>query len=66
MIQTVSKITGYEEEFKAVFGEGPITIDQVADAIATFERTVVTTDSRFDRYVRGDHQALTSLEKQGL
>jgi len=44
MIQTVSKIAGYEEEFRAVFGEGPITVDQVADAIAAFERTVVTTD----------------------
>jgi cytochrome c peroxidase len=66
MIQTVSKIAGYEEEFKAVFGEGPITVDQVADAIAAFERTVVTTDSRFDRYARGAHDALTPLEKQGL
>jgi len=66
MIQTVSKIAGYEEEFRAVFGEGPITVDQVADAIAAFERTVVTTDSRFDRYVRGDHDALSPLEKQGL
>jgi cytochrome c peroxidase len=66
MIQTVDRITGYIEEFRAVFGEGPITVDQVADAIAAFERTVVTTDSRFDRYARGDHQALTPLEKQGL
>jgi cytochrome c peroxidase len=66
MIQTVSKITGYEEEFKAVFGEGPITVEQVADAIAAFERTVVTTDSLFDRYVRGDDQALSRLEKEGL
>ena len=66
MIQTVSGISAYQEEFKAVFGEGPITVDQVAEAIAAFERTVVTTDSRFDRYVRGDHGALTALEKQGL
>jgi len=66
MIQTVSGISGYEDEFKAVFGEGPITVDQVADAIAAFERTVVTTDSRFDRYARGDQNALTRLEKQGL
>ncbi len=28
-----------------------MTVQQVADAIAAFERTVVTTDSRFDRYV---------------
>jgi cytochrome c peroxidase len=66
MIQTVDGITGYIEEFREVFGEGPITVDQVADAIAAFERTVVTTDSKFDRYARGDHQALTPLEKQGL
>jgi len=66
MIRTVADIPGYVEEFKRVFGEGPITVQQVADAIAAFERTVVTTDSRFDRYVRGDHAALTRLEKQGL
>jgi cytochrome c peroxidase len=66
MIQTVDGITGYIEEFREVFGEGPITVDQVADAIAAFERTVVTTDSKFDRYARGDHQAMTPLEKQGL
>jgi len=66
MIQTVDRIAGYIEEFRAVFGEGPITVDQVAEAIAAFERTVVTTDSKFDRYARGDHQALTPLEKQGL
>ena len=66
MIQTVSTISAYEREFRAVFGEGPITVDQVAEAIACFERTVVTTDSRFDRYVRGDHNALTKLEKEGL
>jgi cytochrome c peroxidase len=66
MIQTIDKLLGYVEEFREVFGEGPITVDQVADAIAAFERTVVTTDSKFDRYARGDHQALTLLEKQGL
>ena len=66
MIQTLSRIGAYQAEFKVVFGEGPMTVQQVADAIAAFERTVVTTDSRFDRYMRGDHDALTCLEKQGL
>ncbi len=66
MIQTIDKLLGYVEEFREVFGKGPITVDQVADAIAAFERTVVTTDSKFDRYARGDHQALTLLERQGL
>jgi cytochrome c peroxidase len=66
MIQTIDAISGYIEEFREVFGEGPITVDQVADAIAAFERTVVTTDSKFDRYARGDHRALTPLERKGL
>jgi cytochrome c peroxidase len=66
MIRTVADIPGYVEEFRRVFGQGPITVQQVADAIAAFERTVVTTDSKFDRYARGDHAALTKLEKQGL
>ncbi|MBP1667839.1 MAG: Cytochrome-c peroxidase [Bacteroidetes bacterium] len=66
MIRTVEDIPGYVEEFKKVFGTSTITIDMVADAIAAFERTVVTTDSPFDRYVRGDEEALTRMEKKGL
>jgi cytochrome c peroxidase len=66
MIRTVADIPGYVEQFKLVFGTGPVTVQQVADAIASFERTVVTTDSKFDRYARGDHAAMNRLEKQGL
>jgi cytochrome c peroxidase len=66
MIRTLDTIPGYVEAFMRVFGEGPMTVQQVADAIAAFERTVVTTDSRFDRYVRGDHRALTAQERRGL
>jgi cytochrome c peroxidase len=66
MIKTVENIPGYVDEFKQVYGTGTITVDMVADAIAAFERTVVTTDSRFDRFVNGDDQSLTKLEKQGL
>lgn len=66
MIRTVTDIPGYVEEFTAVFGTSTVTLDHVAQAIAAFERTVVTTDSPFDRHVRGDETALTALEKQGL
>lgn len=66
MLKTVNFISGYQDEFKHVFGTSPITIDQVAQAIAAYERTVVTTDSPFDRFVRGDEKSLTDLEKQGL
>jgi len=66
MIRTVEDIPGYVEEFKTVFGTGPITIDQVAQAIAAFERTIVTTDSPFDRFALGDEASLTKLERRGL
>ncbi|MCX5868389.1 MAG: cytochrome-c peroxidase [Proteobacteria bacterium] len=65
-LKTLNSIPGYVDSFKQVFGSTPITIDQVAQAIAAFERTVVTTDSLFDRYVRGDEKSLTAQEKMGL
>jgi len=66
MIRTVSGISGYVAEFEKAFGSPEITVDRVAQAIAAFERTVVTTDSPFDRFVRGDLGALTPEEKKGL
>jgi cytochrome c peroxidase len=66
MIKSVSDIPGYVEEFKAVFGTTPITIDQVAQAIGSYERTIVTTDSPFDRFVSGDEASLTPIERKGL
>jgi len=66
MLRTVNDIPGYVEAFRKVFGVTPITIDMVAQAIAAYERTIVTTDSPFDRFVRGDNTALTAQEKRGL
>jgi cytochrome c peroxidase len=66
MLRNVQDIPGYVAEFEKVFGTSTVTVDMVAQAIAAFERTVVTTDSPFDRYVKGDDQALTALEKKGL
>lgn len=65
-VKTLNSIPGYVEEFKKVFGTTPITIQQVVQAIAAFERTVVTTDSLFDRYIKGDRNAMTPLEKEGM
>jgi cytochrome c peroxidase len=66
MIRTLEDLPDYVEEFRAVFGTTPITLDQVAQVIASFERTVVTTDSPFDRFARGDAASLTKLERRGL
>jgi cytochrome c peroxidase len=50
-------------DFKATYPDG-LTSKNITDAIATYERSLVT-PSRFDRYLRGDHQAITSEERKG-
>lgn len=57
----------YREAFARVFGEGlPITIDRIAQAIAAYERTLITNDSPYDRFVRGDLDALTPAQLRGM
>lgn len=65
MIAEVTGISFYNEKFKEVFG-GPPTMKTVGMAIASFERTIVTGESRFDRYAKGEKKALTDQEKRGL
>jgi cytochrome c peroxidase len=52
-------------EFKQVFGKDKITIDEVTQAIAEFEKTLVTPNSRFDQWLLGDKDALTAKELAG-
>ncbi len=57
---------GYASAFKAIYTDAqPLSYNNVADAIAAYERTLVTED-RFDHFLAGDNQALTSIEQQGL
>jgi len=55
----------YRDSFRVVFGEGP-SRENIAKALAAFERTLITRNSRFDRYAAGDKLALTVQEKNGL
>ncbi|MEH6652350.1 MAG: cytochrome-c peroxidase [Motiliproteus sp.] len=54
----------YPEIFDISYPDG-ITADNIVDAIVTFERSLVTPDGRFDRYLRGDTTALNSDEIEG-
>ncbi|WP_338846844.1 cytochrome c peroxidase [Massilia sp. W12] len=53
----------YRSSFSSLYKEG-MTERTVSDAIATFERSLIT-PSRFDRYLRGDNSAITADEKKG-
>lgn len=52
------------QQFSAVFKDG-ITADNIREALAAFQKTLILTDSPFDRWLSGDHSALSSQEKQG-
>jgi len=67
VLATMQGISGYADLFDKAFpGEHrPMTLKNVGEAIAAFERGLGT-ESRWDRYVRGESGALTAAEKHGL
>ena len=65
LVSVLEQIPDYRERFDQVFG-GPVSFQHITAAIAAFERTLVTPNSAFDRYARGDKQALTEPQKRGL
>lgn len=64
-VEVLQSIPGYVAEFKKVFGTETVTIDEVTKAIAAFEETLVTPNSRFDKWLKGDKKALTPAEQAG-
>lgn len=65
VVARVRAIPEYEERFRDVFGT-TATVDSIAKAIATFERTLVSGNSRYDRFGAGDSGALSAAEQRGL
>ncbi len=64
-IDVLQSMPGYVTEFKQVFGTDKIDIDQVTQAIAEFEKTLVTPNSRFDQWLLGNKNAITDTELAG-
>ncbi len=64
-VDVLQSIPGYVVEYQQVFGTDKIDIDGVTKAIATFEETLVTPNSRFDQWLLGDDNALSSAELEG-
>ena len=61
----LQSIPGYVDEFKRVYGKDKIDIDMITDSIAEFEKTLVTPNARFDKWLAGDDKALTEKELAG-
>jgi len=69
LVRELKAIPEYRRLFDRAFGGqngSAITFGNIAKAIAAFERTLVSFNSRFDRYAAGDGNALTPQEKRGL
>ena len=64
-VSVLNSMPAYKAEFKKVFKKDTATIDMVTDAIAAFEETLVTPDSRFDKWLKGDKKSLTRNELEG-
>ena len=62
----VRAITGYPPLFRRAFGDERIEFRRIAEALAAYERTVVSGDSPYDRYLAGDATALSDAQQRGL
>jgi len=68
LIPKLNKIKGYQKLFKVAYpkSNGVITKEYLAKAIASFERTVVSTIAPFDKYAMGDKNAISKTAKKGF
>lgn len=68
VVATLSSMPDYRALFQDAFPEeeDPLTFDTVILALETFLATLITPDSRFDQYLRGDRDALDQVELEGL
>lgn len=66
VISRVKQIPGYVEDFKKAFGGADsVNIDNLAKAIAAYERTLITPGSAFDRYLQGNKKAISAKAEKG-
>lgn len=65
VVARVSAIPEYQQTFQRVFGSAGITIETIAKAIAAYERTQLSGNSQFDRFITGDEAAITEAQKRG-
>jgi cytochrome c peroxidase len=65
VVPKIGKIKGYQEQFQKVFGTG-VSLQSIAEAIASYERTIISTNSIFDKFVLGDPKAMGEDAQRGM
>ncbi len=67
VVARLKQIDGYQELFTKAFGsKDALNIENVAKAIAAYERTLITPNSPFDRWAKGDDHAISASAKRGF
>ena len=66
VVKRLRGVPGYVQRFEKVFGTKEFTIDDVAKAVATFERTVYSGNAPYDRYNAGEKKAMTAAQIRGM
>ncbi len=65
VVKKLSQIKGYQDQFQATFGTG-VSIQGIGEAIAAYERTVISTNSAFDKFVLDDASAMDQSAQRGM
>lgn len=65
VVAKLNRIKGYQQQFRTVFGT-EVNLQGIAEAIAAYERTVISTNSAFDKYVLGDSNAMDESAIRGM
>ena len=66
LTRRLQEVPGYRRLFRRAFGTDAITPERVGQAVATFERTLVSNKAPFDRWVEGDEGAIDAAAKRGF
>ncbi len=65
-VSNIQNVDGYAPLFEAAFDSPTVTMDRITKAIATFERTITSRRSKFDRFINGEKDLFTDRELRGM
>ncbi len=66
LVQRLGEIKGYQPLFEDAYGDKEITTQRISMALATFQRTLVSNTSSFDKWVEGDETAISASAQRGF
>ncbi|SNR79508.1 cytochrome c peroxidase [Methylobacillus rhizosphaerae] len=66
LLDRLKEVAGYQPLFTQAFGDAEITPKRVTQALASFQRTLVSKTAPFDRWVAGDENAISENAKRGF